>query len=96
MGLCAYIDIQSLWLDNVVVDHENLKTSLLYRQVLVELGELGSTNTIGAVDGQLSAPLLSFHCSLERCAELLVVTNFGRDAVRVRRAFCVTAPNHVV
>lgn len=49
----AHINVQALGLDDVVVDDKDLKAALVLRgQVLDQLRELGSTDTVGAIHRQ--------------------------------------------
>ena len=84
----TYLMIQTLWLDDIVVDDFDFKATFRgRRQVLDEFPQLGSAYPIGTIDGnwpiEFSSPRRSFECR----SYFLVVSLLGWFTIFVRCAF---------
>lgn len=70
--------IQTLWLDDIVVDDFDFKATFRgRRQILDELPQLRSAHSICAIDSDWPVELLSPCCSFECRSCLLVVSLLG-------------------
>lgn len=92
----AYINIQTLRLDDIVVDDDDLKSFLFRWEVLDQLSQLRTTHTIGTVNGQTAIWLLALQGSLEGLAKLLIVSDLGGLAVLIPGALGIQTPHNIV
>lgn len=92
-GRVAHVEVQAVGVDNIVVDNLDLEIGL---QDLHQLAQLGTSNTIGTVNGQGSLDLDAAHNLLERLRKLLVVALLRWLAILVLCSEGVLAADDVV
>ena len=89
--------IQTLWLDNIIVDDFNLKTIFRGgRQILDKLPQLRSAYSICTIDSdwpiEFPSPCRSFECR----SYFLVVSLLGWFAILVKCALCIQTAGDVM
>ncbi len=89
--------IQTLWLDDIVVDNFNLKATVRGgRQILDELPQLRSAYSICTIDSdwpiEFPSPCRSFEC----CSYFLVISFLGRFTIIIGCAFRVQTAGNVM
>lgn len=91
--MVTYIKVQAIRVDHVVVDNLDLDCGV---QVLDQVSQLGTANTIRTVNSQRALNLHTLHDLLEGCCELLIVAIFRRLAVLILRPQGILAAHDVV
>jgi len=95
--IVAYLVVQALWLDNVVIDDFDLKPTIRWGgQMFDQLPQLWPSYTVCTVDSDRSIELLASHRSFERGRCFLIVSLLGRFAILIRGALGVQATGDVV
>jgi hypothetical protein len=90
----TYVEVQNLLTKDVVVDHLNVDGALL--DVLEQLRQLGTTDTVRAVDGERPVDLRAPEGLLEGVGHLLVVASLADLAVGLGGALGVCAADEIV
>src|SRR5687768_12177521 len=92
----TYIEIEDFWAQNIIVDHFAVESRNILGDILQKLVELGSANTIGAVDNELTSNLTTTKGPDKRLRHLLVVTDLADLAVRLGSTLGIDASGKVV
>lgn len=92
-----YLEIQTVGVDDVVVDNFDIKTTLLSTgQILDQFPQFRSTNAVRTVNSQAALDLDTPHDSLESLCKLLIITLLGRLAVLILCPKSVLAADDIV
>lgn len=88
----THVEVQAVGVNDIVIDNLDIDS----REKFHELPQLGTSNTIGAINGQVTLDLDSPHDLLEGLCELLVVTLLAGLTILVLRSQSVLATHNVV
>ena len=83
-------------MEDIVVYNPDIKTRRLLGNMLQELGQLGSTDTVGAIHNELARGSPSAQGSNKGFTELLIISSLAGLSVAVDGAFCVDTAREVV
>lgn len=93
----SYLEVEAIRVDDVVINDLDVEATFLRSgQVLDKLPELGSTNTVGAVNRQRALDLNAPHHSLESLGKFLIVALLSRLTILILCTQGVLAPNDIV
>lgn len=91
--MVIYLEVQAVGVDHIVVDHLDVKARV---KVLHQLPQLGTSNTVGAVNSQIALNLDTAHDLLERLRKLLIVALLRGLAIFILCSKGVLAAHDVV
>lgn len=92
----TYIEVEHLRTEHIVVDNLDIESRDILGNNVEELRELGTTNTIGAVNGQRALDLLAPQSTDKGLGHLLVVSSLANFSICLGCSFCVDASDEVV
>jgi hypothetical protein len=93
----THLVVQAFGLVDVIVDNLDINTTIGRRwKVLEKFAQLGTSNTVCAVNSQVTLRLCVFHGLLESSRQLLVVALLADLTVLILSTLCVDAADQVV